>query len=371
MIADPLRRAAYQRALDACLRPGMTVLDLGAGYGALSFEALRRGARHVIAVEPAEAIEVGRALAVANGLADRITFHRALLQDVPSAQRVDLVMADLRGSTPFLSGHFEAIAHAREAWLAPEGAQIPLRDDLLVAAVRDAELVEQLVAPWGAADAGLDMSVARDLLAHRVHRVLPPPVSVVGAAQCWDRIDYTAPGVRTYGGDVVLSDIAPGPLHGLLVWFDALLAPGVVLSTAPGTMEGVYGRTLLPLARPLDLPAGACLEAHIRVTPVRGDWIWRWDARAVDGGGRVVDHVRGDSWSGAVVDPRALARRAPGARPQLSPMGRLHAFVLSALDGQRTVDDLVRAAQAAFPDLLPDADTAQERVGELIEKHGR
>src|SRR5579885_3123858 len=74
MVADAGRTGTYLEALRRTVRPGVVVVDLGAGTGVFAMLACRFGARKVYAIEPDEIIEVGRALAAANGFADRIEF---------------------------------------------------------------------------------------------------------------------------------------------------------------------------------------------------------------------------------------------------------------------------------------------------------
>jgi SAM-dependent methyltransferase len=103
MFVDPLKTAAYLRALERQVRPGMRVLDVGAGVGIFSVAAAKLGAR-VWAVESRPVVETARALAAENGVAQAIEFVRGDLFDPQVAERigeVDLVVSEFIGDEIF------------------------------------------------------------------------------------------------------------------------------------------------------------------------------------------------------------------------------------------------------------------------------
>ena len=88
MMCDERRIATFRAALAAAIRPGDTVLDLGAGAGVMTFLALELGAAHVHAVDPSANLEVLRRVARAAGLAAFALTDHDTVAGVAEATRV-------------------------------------------------------------------------------------------------------------------------------------------------------------------------------------------------------------------------------------------------------------------------------------------
>src|SRR5215213_6400273 len=114
MIADAPRMDGYAAALEATVRPGSVVLDIGAGTGIMALLACRLGARRVYAVDPGDAIHLARAAARAAGFADRIEFIQGLSTDVELPEPADVMVSDLRGVLPLFERHLPSVIDARE-----------------------------------------------------------------------------------------------------------------------------------------------------------------------------------------------------------------------------------------------------------------
>jgi len=67
-----------------------------------------------------------------------------------------------------------------------------------------------------------------------------------------------------------------GTAHGLSIWFDATLAPGIQFSNAQGLPELIYGQAFFPLSAPVSLAPGDTVSVTIQAFLVSGDYIWRW-----------------------------------------------------------------------------------------------
>src|SRR5215510_3854804 len=94
MIADNVRMEAYSEALRRAVKPDSVVVDIGAGTGVFALLACQFGARHVYAIEPADAIQVAREIAAANGYADRIECVQKLSTEVTLPERADVIISD-------------------------------------------------------------------------------------------------------------------------------------------------------------------------------------------------------------------------------------------------------------------------------------
>src|SRR5687768_18477600 len=112
MIADHARVAAYAAAIRAVVAPGDRVLDVGAGFGFFSVIAAAAGAQHVDAVDTNPAIRLGPRVAAANGCADRISFHHLDVRQLTLPERAGVLIADVRGPTPFGSRALEVVISA-------------------------------------------------------------------------------------------------------------------------------------------------------------------------------------------------------------------------------------------------------------------
>src|SRR5262245_26248087 len=110
MIADNARMDAYVEALRRAVKPDSIVVDIGAGTGVFALLAGRFGARRVYAIEPADAIQVAREIAAANGYADRIEFIQKLSTEVTLPERADVIIYDLRGMFTFMGRHITCVS---------------------------------------------------------------------------------------------------------------------------------------------------------------------------------------------------------------------------------------------------------------------
>jgi SAM-dependent methyltransferase len=270
MLADGVRMQAYQQAIQAQVRPGMRVLDLGTGSGILALWAARAGAE-VVAVEPNDVIHVAEKLARANGLADRIRFAQADARTLTLDRPVDLVVSECMGNF-FVTDEMQPVLRDLPRLMAPGAVTIPRSIGLWLAAA-ELPLWHEL-SFWEEPVGGLDYSCAVPFASQHAY-----------VLQCEPEFLLTAP-ARAGGFPLVQSPdaftlearlpfTAARTLHGLVGWFEADLGAGVSLSTAPG-IRTHWGQMVFPLPA-VHVTSRDSLEVRLSYSmdaDYRGEFTW-------------------------------------------------------------------------------------------------
>ncbi len=265
MLGDVNRVAAYERAIRRLVRPGDVVLDLGSGTGILAMLAARRGAR-VHAVESMAVAGLAEELVAANGLADRVTVHRADARTLAPVEPVDLVVSDFLGCFLIDDRMLPAVVAAGR-WLKPGGRFCPARVELMIAPVGDLALAD--VDVFADDFYGLDLRAAQRYAVGDCQRVNLSPSALLAQPQRYHV--YTPPeAAPILDGSARFVVERAGRLGGIAGWFVAELAPDVQLSTEPG-IETHWGQYLFPIPA-IDLLPGDVVELRLALRD--DDWWW-------------------------------------------------------------------------------------------------
>lgn len=304
LLHNPTRLQAFRAGIEAAVRPGDTVLDLGTGVGTYAFVAARAGAGHVFAVERNRVVRVARALAVANGLADRITFIEGEVPGVELPTDVDvLVFEDF--PTSLLEGATWDLLSAAQKTLAPGARSVPLAARLMLAPVTSTRVWEASLPPRDGEGRGLglDWTALRALAANTPRQVTLAPELLLAPPLVSNPIPCL-PVPRAEALRVDGAWVAPEPstVHGLALWFDLEVAPGLWLSNQPSPTPEPWQQLFLPLDPPLEVPAGTRVEAAAwrEGSPEgRPEWLV-WEVSAGD------ERRRGHEFAGVPLDLEAL-----------------------------------------------------------------
>jgi type I protein arginine methyltransferase len=295
MVSDDVRIHAYAKALEQSVKPGMTVVDLGAGTGIFSMLACRYGAKKVHAIE----------LTAANGFADRIEWHHHKSFDVTLPEPADLLVADIRGRLPFLRNNISTLADARDRFLAPAGVLIPQRDTCWAALAESPELEIEATRPWENNHFDFDWQPARKRLANCWYGTSLRPEALISDSSKWCTLDYRTISDPSAEGEVTLTANRDAVAHGFFVWFDAELTDDVRYSAGPeGPSPCVYGAAFFPFTDPVKISAGTSARISIAARFLGDDYVWMWSTRIND------HHFRQSTFNSIPLDNEILRRAA-------------------------------------------------------------
>jgi len=285
MIADPLRRAAFVSAMRAEIGPGTVVLDLGAGVGILSLLACRFGAERVYAVDPNPLVDLVKGAAKKNGFAEKIVVHCADSRDISLPERVDLIIADIRGALPLVGGSFDVVSDACKRFLKPGGSVLPARDTMFVAPVSESTFMSEWRSLWWDHGLDLDLGCLGDGDLGCTIQSWAKPEDLLSAAQTWGRFVWAPLPSLSWEHELVFQMQRDGVLDGFVEWFDLDFGGGVTLSNDIAREKLVYGRLTFLLSRPVEVRAGYIVRLRLRVFPKTKFEIWSWSGEVLDSAG--------------------------------------------------------------------------------------
>jgi protein arginine N-methyltransferase 1 len=279
MIKDAGRMDAYERALKQTVSPGDTVLDLGAGIGAMSLLALRCGATRVEAIEPSPVIALAEKVARENQVDSKINFHAARVQETVLVSQVNVIVADVRGALPLFYDGLAAMFDARDRLLLPQGKMIPRQDTIWVAPVSSDYWRSEILGCYEGNRFGWSVDAVTQALRHRLFSMRPlfSPPRLLAPPQLWWEIDYHTEKASSHEASMHWSVTEEGLADGVAVWFDTELAEGVHFSNYPGKSQLIYGWVFLPWSQSLELQVGDQVKMRLRAKLMGLEYIWVWE----------------------------------------------------------------------------------------------
>ncbi len=364
MLADRTRLEPYCRALEALVRPGSVVLDIGTGTGFFALLAAKLGARKVYGIDPTDLVRTARELAVENGVADRVEFIQDVSTRVALPERADVIVSDLRGILPPFQEIVGTMVDARARLLAPGGALVPRTDVLMAAPIEDAKLWEDVAGP--AEVRGITLGAARRMAVNQWLRSTFDPAQMLGEAQEWARMDYRTITSPDVSGGAEWTATRAGTAHGLGVWFRAELADGIGFDSGPGNTS-IYQTAFFPFPEPVALAEGARVRAELQARHLGGEYMWFWNTE-IRRDGEPPFAFRQSTFFASTPSLDRLRKRADSFVPHLHGDGEIGAFILARMDGGATAGEIARAVMERFPGRFDSWEAALARVGTFSEQ---
>jgi type I protein arginine methyltransferase len=284
MICDRVRTEAFRRAIDAVVRPGDVVLDVGAGTGILSLFAARAGAARVYAVERTTVAVLAQELVAGNGASEIIRVIQGDIMDIELPERVDVIVSEWLGGFGIDEGMLAPVIGARDRWLKPGGAMIPSSVTAWAGLVYDRHLGETVGFlqddPYGLRLDGLVEMTVNEILYSGSYRHLTDDDTRSEPGRLWTTDADVIPleqAEAAHEAQTRLEVHDPGTANALALWFSAELAHDISLSVGPADPPSHWGITTAPLRSPVELEAETVVRARVRTAPARPMGTWtRW-----------------------------------------------------------------------------------------------
>lgn len=373
MVTDVVRVDRFRQAIDACIKAGDVVLDLGSGTGILAILAARAGARIVYAVEATEIVEIARLVCRKNGVEDRVEFLDNLSSRVELPEPADVLITETIGNFGLDEGILGWVRDARRRFLKPDAVIIPCAIELFAVPIERPEEYARDI-DWEYRQSGIDFHPMRTFVVNNLYRERIRPESYLAEPCSLGEIVLREAASTGFAADVAFEVRRAGELHGLAGWFSSRLCDGVTVSNKPGNPPGSWAHLFMPLETPVSVEPGMMLNVNISCTNNGSVWRWRLaeDGKAPNGRGTHTVTPRFDhsTFVGAPRMASHLHRQAASHLPELNVDGTVTRFLLELMNGRRTLEELSVLAARKFPERFSDPVEALEQVRALSAEFG-
>lgn len=265
LLGDSGRNLAFYRALKKVIVKGRTtVSDIGAGTGFLSFLASRLGARECHLYEyNKEIFEMSKKLAVQNNIKN-CRFIAEHSGRVKNPIKTDVVICETLGNFALEENILETLRDAGR-FLKPGGVMMPGGLVQYVAPVTS-ERVHKEIDIWDNIGYEIDFDAMQKAALNNMYVAKIKPADLLDhgrSVQVWDKIDFRKNEKSVRRGQAKWQLHKSAAVYGFAVWWEALLTPGITLSTSPFAPATHWDQIFLPLEKPLFLKKGGLLNLEI------------------------------------------------------------------------------------------------------------
>ena len=327
----------FAKALAAAVRPGDTVLDLGAGSAILSILACQAGARRAYAVEDTDAVSIARALVGSTPYRDRIEIVHGTSFDLTLAERADVLVGDVHSTFGLQEQGLRAMLDARDRLLKPGGRMVPASMQLRVAPADAAEVYDAKVATWERTVHGVSLAPVRDLAVNSLHAARLRKNQLLAEPATICTVDFTTAASLHLTGQVQMRATRPGTLHGLCGGIFTTLADRIEISNLPGDPgTSNFAHAFLAIDTPVEVMPGDPID--VQIDSFDGDEL-RWIVTVTPSTGHTRRFTQ-STFLSRTLTHATLRKHDPSYRPALNARGQLERDLLAQIDGTRTLGEL-------------------------------
>jgi hypothetical protein len=197
------------------------------------------------------------------------------------------------------------------------------------------------------------------------------PEQLLSDAQAWHVLDYPNGAAPRASATLRFRTTKAGTVHGFTVWFATKLYEEIGFCTEPGTKESVYGQIFLPLLHPVEVLVGEEVCAGLHADLVGTDYVWRWDFEMAARPGRHSVKYRQSTFQGGGLSPASLRKRSAEFVPVLSEAGLAERWLLMAMDGKTSLEQIAIKAAENFPHTFSRVEDAFRKAAEISDRYSR
>ncbi|MGH8050672.1 MAG: 50S ribosomal protein L11 methyltransferase [Arenimonas sp.] len=370
MVTDPARTQAFVTALTNAVTPESVVLEIGTGAGFFALLAIKLGAKKVYAVEPDNAIEVGKLCVKNNPGSERIVWLQNISTAIELPEKVDIVIGDLHGTMPFYNFNILSMRDAVQRHMKPGGIIMPRRDVLYAAPIQSPEDYKSIDKPWARDVHGLDLSAGRSFLVNTWwRRPVTDVVTMLAAPKCWGEIDYANVSSPNLDGECDWQITGDGFVHGFSVWFDGDIGPGAAYSNAPNLPGLVYGNAFFPLEHPLEVKAGERLLTKFSIKLIGDEYVYSWISEHFDSADNSLARFKQSTFNSKPISQRKLRFASHDFMPELNQDGLISLQILQAAQKKTKMGDIAKQLLTGFPERFGNTQEAQDAALKILQKY--
>ncbi|ODV86265.1 hypothetical protein CANARDRAFT_6759 [[Candida] arabinofermentans NRRL YB-2248] len=276
MLKDEVRTISYRNAImkNKHLFKDKIVLDVGCGTGILSMFAAKAGAKHVIAVDMSNIIEMAQKIVNLNGFEDKITLLKGKLEDVEMPYpKVDIIISEWMGYFLLYESMMDTVLVARDRYLVEGGLILPDKANIQLALIEDGAYKDEKIFYWENVY-GFDYSpFIKPSMAQPLVETVDNKSVVTNHCQIieFDLNTVTIEELafhRKFKLTATRDDLA----HAVVAWFDIVFpyddeGEKVVFSTGPHARYTHWQQTIFYLDQVLDLKKGEVVEGSLASRP--------------------------------------------------------------------------------------------------------